>query len=142
VNRGIRLAIIMAVLLGIGVIAFIVKRGSADASQIDPGLIAASYPVLLPDLCRTLVAVGDGDRTSAYNLFYKRAHSSLHLLDADVDRQGTRGRQIGTALRLAKSKVEAEIVTFPPTLEGSVAALISVAGDALQEVGFTGDTSC
>jgi hypothetical protein len=141
-SRSIRLAVIALLLVGIGTVTFIVKRANTEAAQLDQGLIAASYPILMPDLCRTLVAVTEGNRTIAYNLFFKRAHTALHLLDADVDRHGTRGRQIGTALRLAKSKVEGQIVTFPPTLEDSVAQLISVTGDALQEVAFGGEKAC
>jgi hypothetical protein len=142
VNRKALLTAIAVALLCVGGLIAVVKRSNSDATAIDPGVIEVSYPILMPELCKTLVEVADGKRTAAYNSFYEKAHAALHVLAADVDRRGERGHQIGTALRLAKSKVEAGIVTFRPTLQSDVSSLIAVAGDALTEVKFSGEKTC
>jgi hypothetical protein len=142
VNRKAALAVLAVALLCIGVLVTVVRRSNSDAAAIDPEVIAISYPIVIPDLCRTLVEVAAGERTAAYNSFYDKAHPALHVLAADVDRRGESGRATGTRLRRAKSKVEAEIITFPTTLQSDLTALIVVTGEALSQVGFAGETSC
>jgi hypothetical protein len=142
VNRKAALAVLAVALLCIGALVMVVKRSNSDSTRIDPEVIAVSYPIVIPDLCRALVEVNAGDRTAAYNSFYEQAHASLHVLSADVDRRGERGRQIGMSLRQAKSKIEAEIATFPPTLQADLTTLIVVTGDALVHVGYSGETTC
>ncbi len=141
-NRKAALMVLAVALLCVGVVVTIVKRSSSDAAQIDPEVIALSYPIVIPDLCRALVEVGSGKRTAAYNSFYENAHAALHVLSVDVDRRGQEGRRLGAELRQTKSRVEAEIITFPPTLQSDLTKLIVVVGEALVEVGFTGESTC
>lgn len=129
-------------LLLVGVLMFVVDRSTKQADNIDQGVIDVSYPILVPDLCRALVEADEGNRTAAYNAFYQKAHSALHVLRADVDDRGDRGQQISTALLRSKSKVESGMVSFPASLVDDIADLIAVTGDALVEVGFEGDPTC
>jgi hypothetical protein len=129
-------------LLLVGTVLFIVDRSNRQADKIDQGVIDVSYPILLPELCRSLVEADAGNRTAAYNAFYQKAHSALHVLRADVDDRGSRGQQISTALLRSKSKVESGMVSFPASLIDDIADLIAVTGDALVEVGFEGESTC
>ncbi len=136
------LTLVAVALLAVGVLTFVVSRSNQASTDIDPEIVAVSYPILIPELCRALVAADSGDRTGTYNAFYQQAHPGLHVLAADVRKRGARGRQIWSVLQRSKSKVEADVVTFPPGLVEDLTSLITVTGDALQEVDFSGEKTC
>ncbi len=142
VQRKVILMLLAVALLCTGIVMFVVKRENQTVNDIDPEVMAVSYPIVIPELCRTLVEADAGRRKDAYNAFYEKAHPALHVLAADVDTVEPNGRSIGSELRRAKSKVEAGVITFPPTLTAEIATLIDVTGDALTAVGYSGETTC
>jgi hypothetical protein len=140
VRRRIILGVLALSLLAVGI--FVRLNSQKTESPIDPLYAAGNYPIVVPALCEVRSTLANGKRTDAYNLFYRRAHGTLHALSADVDVLGDEGRALGGTLRKAKAQVEAGLLNPSMPLDAPLEELIDVTGDALTMVGADAPTAC
>jgi hypothetical protein len=140
VKRRVLLALLAATLLAVGVALRVANTG--NESPIDASFAADNYPFVMPDLCEVRQKMMAGEKTAAYNVFYRRLHPTLHALSADVDSRGEEGRITGGVLRKAKARVEAGLLNPDLLLEDSLNSLIAATRSALQQVDADVSTSC
>ena len=140
VRRRIILGVLALSLLVIGIVVRL--NTQKPDSPIDALYAAGNYPVLVPELCQVQTELADGKRTDAYNLFFRRAHGTLHALSADVDVYGLEGRALGGTLRKAKAQVEAGLLNPSTEIDAPLESLIAATGQALEMVGADAPSTC
>jgi hypothetical protein len=73
-------------------------------------------------------------RTQAYNSFYRRPHPALHRLVAELKSGAEADRVLSSQLQLAKTTVEASVITFPSSIGAEVDNLIATSRKGLRRV--------
>jgi hypothetical protein len=137
-----RILALATVVVLIGATALAVWAGSQPTEPSVQGTSESQYAVIVPDLCAAIDAAKAGQRTSAYDLFYRRAHVGLHALAADVDENAGGGRELGGRLRRAKSTVETGLLNNSSPLPNELGELIVVTAEALNSVGVESPQPC
>jgi hypothetical protein len=133
-NRRIALSLILVALLAIGATIVVTRKLATDDSVVDKSYARDAYPIVIQDLCKSVKDLDAGNRTDAYNSFYRRAHPALHALSADVGSRGAEGKKLSGHLRRSKSKVEAGLLNGSTTLSADFVALIRVTSEGLKLV--------
>jgi hypothetical protein len=86
--------------------------------------------------------LSDQQRTQAYNSFYRRPHPALHRLVAELKSGAEADRVLSSQLQLAKTTVEASVITFPSSIGAEVDNLIAVAGQGLERIEANAPWAC
>ncbi len=129
--------------LGLAAIAGVVSFSRLRPTTSSGALSGAQhYPVLMPDLCKMRTQLQAGNRTDAYNLFYRRAHPALHALVSSLKSGDPESKALSSSLQRAKSTVEAGLINYPPALTSDVDKLLGLTQPALIAVDPTVPNSC
>jgi hypothetical protein len=138
-----RRVLLMVVALTLAVVTAVVVSAQRRSQKPPPALAGAQYyPVLMPDLCRMRVQLQAGNRTEAYNLFYRRAHPALHALVSALKSSDPESQLLSGSLQRAKAIVEGGLISYPTTLNSDVDKLLGLTQPALQATAPTAPSTC
>jgi hypothetical protein len=105
-RRGMLLGLVLALAL-VGVL--VVMQPFSKKDERVGQVITNPKESAISGLCAARDSLAEGNRIRTYDLFYSKAHVSLHLLAAELDDGSVEGRGASSKLRIAKSRVEQEI---------------------------------
>jgi hypothetical protein len=139
-KRYVALGVLTLALFGVAISVATNVLGDEDDSSVSSA--QARYRVMIPDLCRMKSELKAGRNTDAYNSFYRRAHPALHTLVTRLQAGNEPNRQLSGRVQIAKTTVEAGVITYPPSLRADLDSLIALAGESLVAINAGLPTSC
>jgi hypothetical protein len=121
----------------VGVLVLLQPFSAGDSDATSDQVAKNPQESAVKGLCTARAELRKGNRVRTYDVFYSKAHVSLHVFAAQLDDGTSEGKASSSKLRVAKSKVEQEInIPTGTALPGLLDALIE------QTSGRLADQAC